>query len=207
MPAVDIFPIELTEREAHRLADLYGVLADLRMVLKICDLILQKIGPKDNLVEVEALQAAALVRYCRTTGGVRTSFSISMDWIERLPSELQQLHNEFHALRDKHIAHSVNDWELNVPVAQYRLNRETNKGEVIMVSVQGHRIVSMHEEAIVHLQRLAGALADMLEGEFQVERDKVLEIAKRIPQDEIERRMGTPPRVPGRGALTEPRPR
>jgi hypothetical protein len=144
----------------------------------------------DRLLELEAMQAHALIRYGRCfRGGVRTAFLVPDDWIEALPPELRQAHRDFLDLRDKHIAHSVNDWEINTPVARVAIDRATGEMVVRQVHVSQSRVVMQSSESLDLLWRLAKVLADRVEQEMRVESAKLLEVAKKIPLDELKRRL------------------
>ena len=113
MPITD-YPVKLIGAETYRLADMAGVQMDLRTVAATCAQLSRRLERereqrRDWLV-AEAIQAHALIRYGRCfRGGVRTAFLIPPEWIEELPADLRQAHADYLDLRDKHIAHSVND--------------------------------------------------------------------------------------------------
>ena len=188
-------PVRISGPETYRLADMYGVLQDLEWLIALCERILRyrTRGPRPDSTEMEALEGAALIRYGRCfKGGARTAFLLDAQWIAQLPSELQSAHRDFEALRDKHVAHSVNDWELNVPVAVLRRDTETGESEVSSVSVQSHRIIGLTMESIQQLKRLAESLLILIRNESKVEAERVLAIAKQIPISELEARLAEP---------------
>ena len=206
------FPfVTFSNNETHRLADLSGVLHDLRATSAICAQLRRLMAEdpeKYNLLEIEALQAAAVIRYCRTyCGGVRTAFKLSREMLDKLPTELQEAHREFDALRDKHIAHSVNDWELNVPVIYLKVDATRQTYEVSSVSVQNHRIVALAEASIRQLHELAQTLGAMVENEIDKEKARVLEIAKAMPIEELKKGLHEPAIVPGIGPREDRRAR
>ena len=89
-------------------------------------------------------------------------------------------HADFLALRDKHIAHSLNDWELNIPVARVRIDNDTDAVHVHAVTVNQSRMLMVASDSLDKLWRLAKALADRVEKEMESEKAKLLEIAKDI---------------------------
>lgn len=202
MPITD-YPVKLTGPETHRLADMAGVHTDLRTVAATCAQLGRRLEReheerRDWLV-ADAMQSHALIRYGRCfRGGVRTEFLIPQAWIDGLAPELRQAHFDFLDLRDKHIAHSVNDWELNVPVARVRIDQETGAVTVGGVSVTQHRVLMPASESIDTLWRLAKTLADRVEQEMKAEQAKLLEVAKAIPVEELKRRIREDPAdIPG----------
>ena len=143
--------VRISGPETYRLADMHGVMQDLEWLIALCDQIsrYKRRGPRPDSTEMEALEGAALIRYGRCfKGGVRTAFVLDAHWISRLSPDLQAAHYDFEALRDKHVAHSVNDWELNIPIAVLRLNSETGESQVSSVNVQCHRIIGLTPESI-----------------------------------------------------------
>lgn len=202
MPISD-HPVRITGQETRRLADMAGVHMDLRTVTGTCAQLGRKLEREGeqrlDMLVAEAMQSHALIRYGRCfRGGVRTAFFIPADWIEELPAELRQAHFDILDLRDKHIAHSVNDWELNVPVARVRVDRDTGAVTVGSVSVNQHRVVLLARESIDRLWHLAKALADRVESEMKLEQARLVEYAKAIPVEELRRRIREDPAdIPG----------
>jgi hypothetical protein len=181
--------------ETYRLADMHGVLQDLEWLIALCKRILRyrARGPRPDSTEMEALEGAALIRYGRCfKGGARNAFVLDKQWIAGLSQELQDAHRDFVALRDKHIAHSINDWELNIPIANLRQDAKTGESQVSNVTVQGHRIIGQTRESIDQLKRLAESLLTLIRIEFDAETARVLVIAKQIPITELEARLTEP---------------
>lgn len=112
--------MRLTGPETHRLADMAGVHMDLRTVAATSAQMARTVQREQGTtLELEAMQTHALVRYGRCfRGGVRAAFLIPQSWIDELDPDLRQGHRDCLDLRDKHVAHSVNDWEINTPVAR-----------------------------------------------------------------------------------------
>lgn len=93
--------IPITEPEAYALADIYGVLHDLRWVCQASRRLAGDIAdPLTNHVKLEAMQAAVMMRYGRCfKSGVRTAFVIPPQWIEEFPEELRDIHRQANASR------------------------------------------------------------------------------------------------------------
>ena len=166
------FMAPLREPETYALADMHGVLHDLRVVSAICNRRLRDQKDDDiGSLEVEAIEGGALVRYGRCFSGVRHAFRLG-PMVEELPSSLRAAHVRFTALRDKHIAHSVNDWELNLARAHLRRDDETDMWEVYAVGVSQHRIDGLSTDDLALLGALARALVDRVECEIDVEKQR-----------------------------------
>lgn len=200
--------IRLNEPEAHKLADMKGVLIDLRMVSGLCHKLKRMLdsAPGTDTLDLEAFQTAALIRYGRCfKGGRRNAFLLDLSFIQQLPARLRGTHRAAIALRDKHIAHSINDWELNEPVAQVRFEKGKIP-EVVAVQVNHHHVIASASDWLTSLATLASTLADHVELLFEEERQRVLAVAKTIPVHEMLRRRRAPARFPGQQRdLAKPR--
>jgi hypothetical protein len=124
---------------------------------------------------------------------VRTAFLIPQEWIEALGPHLSQAHGDFLDLRDKHIAHSVNDWEVNIPRARVRIDCETGAASVHAVTVDHASVILLSSDAFRLLRELASALAARIDQEMTTERAALLEHAKTIPLEELRRRIQEDP--------------
>lgn len=200
MAVVDDNPVRLTGPKTHRLADMAGVLMDLRKTVAITAQLSRRSEEKQSdMLILEALQDSALIHYGRCFGGgLRTAFLIPKVWINDLPAELRQAHRDFLDLRDRYIAHSINDWEINTPVARVRIDQKTGEVNVHQVTVNQSRVIMLASDSLDRLWRLAKTLAESVEDEMKLERDRLLDYAKQIPVEELKRRIKEdPPDWPG----------
>lgn len=106
---------EVRGPDAEALADVAGELTDIRFARRAIEELLGQwpagapYGP--DTIGAQALWAAALVAYARCfVGGVRTAGAAAA-LVGKLPPDEQADHARFRALRDKHVAHSVNAFE------------------------------------------------------------------------------------------------
>jgi hypothetical protein len=178
--------VPLTGPTAHRLADLTGVERDLQWVIAACAELVRKDSryAKDDLAR-EALHDAALIRYGRCfKEGRRDAFQIPRSWIDELPAELRATHEEALSVRDKHIAHSVNDWEINVPVADIARVPEYGAATVRAVSVSHSRVVSLGTRGLQLLHDLAKALVHrVIKVGFEVQAELLREARSVAPRE------------------------
>ncbi|MDD2335574.1 MAG: hypothetical protein PHD01_03255 [Geobacteraceae bacterium] len=183
-------------KEAQLLADLTGVEVDLRATEEICDLILQNMAKEPmELLLVESLCAAALIRYGRSFGsGVR--HTIPDEVVKGLPSESQKNHEFFKNLRDKWIAHSVNAFEENL-VHAYLTPEERGPRSISSISVQHSRIVTLRGNNIAALKTLAVEMRKQVEILIDQEKKKVLEYARSLPVDNFYSQVDPPAKAPG----------
>jgi hypothetical protein len=146
---------------------------------------------------IHALHDAALIRYARCfKAGRRDAFQITDDWLKGLPPRLRQAHRDALSLRDKHIAHSINDWEVNVPVAV--VARTNVAATVRSIAIRQMRMMMLGTDPLENLHEVAKTLADRVVAEMQQLQREMLEALRRTPPRELQRRA---PRVfptPGR---------
>jgi hypothetical protein len=143
MPTVN-HPVVFKGAEGHRLADMSGVLHDLRTTAGMLAHLFREIDKSRAFsTTAQALLESALIRYGRCfNDGVRHSFRDVSEWAARLPDGLASVHSEALLLRSKHVAHSVNDWELNVPVVRVSIDSETGEQHITEVTVSNQSVLS-----------------------------------------------------------------
>ncbi|MBU1213922.1 MAG: hypothetical protein KKF58_03925 [Gammaproteobacteria bacterium] len=181
----------LNFNEAREYADLIGIQHDLRTTIDYCDVILNKQqdrSPNEELV-LEGLCHAAVIRYCRAfSPGAR--FHLDRKIFQELPSEYAEDHEFIKSLRDKYIAHSVNPFEECAIYAQIRTGEN---GKLEIPNVQSRymwmRFLEPHE--IQRLKGLAGKVLESVEDIAGPKQQTVIEIARKLHEDEIEFSSGT----------------
>jgi hypothetical protein len=102
--------------EARELGDLKGSVTDIETAFDLCRRLeaVFEASPVDVAL-VDALSTAIVIRYARSFNrAVRAG--LPQELVAQLSPEQQALHQKLCALRDKHIAHSVNDLEENIVV-------------------------------------------------------------------------------------------
>jgi hypothetical protein len=123
------------------LADLFGAAYDLETALEFCRRLETALGssPIDTPL-LDALTSAFVVRYARCfASGVRQRLPQRL--IEDLPPDTRRLHDDLVALRDKHIAHSVNPFEENFVTVHVREAPDTPA--LGGIGTQGGRLVAL----------------------------------------------------------------
>jgi hypothetical protein len=188
-----IYPLEakLLGARFHRLADMAGVRWDLNWCAEVCALLdSRQYWKKLPGVEViEALHDTLFIRYARCfKGGVRTAFRIPNAWIADLPATLRDWHHHAIAVRDKHVAHSVNDYETNTPVAVLRRKKD---GELLVRGIRvlrGNTLV-IAVESTRKFRRLARALLARLTRDIRAEQARLLPIVMAIPASLLEQQL------------------
>lgn len=180
----------LMDKWALPLADMDGVKRDLDFVSDVCKLLLERLQANDaDLTTLEALQAAAFVRYGRCfKTGVRHAFTIPKDWIEALPEELRATHNDSLTLRDKHIAHAVNDWDNHIPLLWAVRPTPSAVPQLITVVVGYSGTLGLNPQWLQRLRDLSLAIRGKVEAAMENETQHVIERASQLPREELERR-------------------
>ena len=120
--------VEIDIPEAVDLADLTGISHDFESAKQFATQLKDMFEREPpDYSSVEPMTTAILVRYSRPfTTGVRRR--IKETELETLSIEQRAAHDRFRLWRDKHIAHSVNAFEENHPVARYYLERFNDEG-------------------------------------------------------------------------------
>lgn len=180
-----------------------GVQRDLRWTAAACAQIKRRARQRDyDSIAIEALHDAALSRYGRCfKKGRRDAFHIPRQWITELPDSLRETHEHVLDLRDRHIAHSVNDWEVNLPVVRL-VAGELGATVLGDVSVRQVRVLMLGAEEVDRFWHLAKTLADRVVESMEAAKADLLQEARRIPIEKLQRRLrvGYPVRL-GRGVI------
>ena len=120
--------VDLQIAEAARLADLSGILLDLQCARDFAQMLAAEFtATKTNWRLVEPLSIAAAVMYSRPFSG-RVRHRLREEDLKILSSEQRAAHDHLRAYRDKHVAHSVNAFEENIPRAYYCVERVKEEG-------------------------------------------------------------------------------
>ena len=100
-----------------------------------------------------------------------------------LDSQQRKKHERLRAFRDKHIAHSVNAFEENQPVARYWLERVKDEG-ITSIECNHTRIIGMSSADLEDVIELSTAMLSYVEARLKEEK-RVLEIVRQIPVEQI----------------------
>lgn len=194
--------------EAQRLSDLVGVDADLEAVVRICTRCeslcerfpqpaeIDALTWMDDLQALGDLMFAAVVRYGRTlNSGAREG--IPSEWISSLPEEQQKHHAYCKSLRDKYIAHSVNQLEDNqvfvMLTPQFGEHQEPTH-----ITVDRGRLMTMGISEIRSLKSLAETLRKLVAAAIDTETAKLLSLARSMPIDDLKSRSTESMPIPGK---------
>jgi len=171
--------------EAQLLSDLYGIIKDLDSVSEFCQRLVEAWGaePPDFHL-LDAISTACVVRYCRCfEGGVR--FKLHPDSVKAVDPRFTEFHDYLFSLRQKHLSHSVNEFEENcvaVSVAE-----PPSPPEVKGIAVVGGRVAGLDRRTASNLQELVKKLRQAASVEYDTEEDKLKAIVDNIPIDDVYR--------------------
>lgn len=170
------FAVTIPGEGTRRLACLHSVLRDLQWVKSACVLALRRMAESEpDAIVTQALQVAALVRYCRCfDGDAQTPLSLTPAILGCLPPDLKMVHNELLELRAKYIAHSVYDLEDNVPTVHLAQDETTGAYQISNLSIEHRDRPLLSQEAMKGLFALARICRDMARAESESEKDRLL---------------------------------
>lgn len=162
---------------SRRLSNLASIHADLFWVEWLCARFEKECAStKPDVLVVAALSAAAIVRYGRVVGtGVRGPVAAPL--IASLGAAHRGTHDRIKVLRDKWVAHSVNDMD------ETRVVVETKDGNVVDVYEESQEISSLSLPKIRALGRLARALNRKVGAEIRSERTNFAQHMQRLPPE------------------------
>ena len=192
--------------EGLHLVDLTGTKADLEMACEFIERLITMLtsASEGSHLDVEALAIAAIIRYGRAfKGGVRKIGKAQI--IFDLPSDIKETHNLFLMWRDKHIAHSVNDFETALLQARYCVERLHDEG-ITQVNVTSSQVISPGTKELEALLKAAQFFIVRLERLIELESARVLKIVRELPVDEVLAR-DLPAMIPGNDKRTVGKPR
>jgi hypothetical protein len=190
--------------EAKTLADLAALTQDLGAVMLTCTRLMDLIEEKSkDQILVEALWTSALVRYSRCFANGKR-FGLEESLFSGLNGDPIAVHRYFMAMRNKHIAHSVNPFE-QMEVGLVLEPQDRGERKVIGVSTLAIRHITSDREGVRQLGMLAKVLLAKVTGMAKQLEQEVLAIGRTLRLDDLYSR--ATPRVvaPGPDAATKSR--
>lgn len=131
----------------------------------------------------EAFCTAILIKYGRAFGsGVRKIDKRVL--LADLPKKILESHEYFLAWRDKHLAHSVNNFERGKIQARYCAERVHSEG-IADITVGQLRLGSLSTDELEELAATSRFFIDRLENMIRAEKEKVLALVRALPVSEV----------------------
>lgn len=180
-------PIDLEFEEARYLANLTGIDYDLKKTVEWCDKYNGLMSDRKVMWVIEPLTVAILTQFIRAfSSGVRNNNAGHL--LHSLSEDQKTRYEHFKDIRDKHIAHSVNEYESNHVRAYY----DSDQPELVISSIGsgGDRVVGLSGNNIYEIRDICILLQDKLKTEINNEKEKLLEITKDFTTEDI-RKMKT----------------
>ena len=170
--------------EAARLADLSGISWDLRSAREFAEtLTAELVAEKPNWQIIQPLSIAVAVMYSRPFMDGARSWLGNKD-LAILTPEQRAAHDHLRFYRDKHVAHSVNAFEENIPRAQYCVERVEDEG-ITAIGHGGGRVVGLSGAEVNAVLELTTVLEAYVDGEIVKEKQRLLEIVRKMPLEEV----------------------
>jgi hypothetical protein len=152
---------------------LHGIQYDLMSAVMIADYLRENADADLPAVVRDGLPTAMVIRYGRAfTGGVRDS-SHTKDAVAALTDDQRAVHESVMAIRDKHMAHSVNAQEESWPVAQYYEERVSEEG-FTATSVAHGRTSGFDSNQLKSIADVARTLLAFIQARIAVEEARLL---------------------------------
>lgn len=172
--------VDLLIPEAELLADLVGIKLDFERAREFAHLMLMHL-PAGPLIE--PLSIAATVTYFRPfSSGVR--YHLGDNDLKILSPKQRRSHDYLRDYRDKHVAHSVNEFEENIPRAQYCVERVKEEG-ITAITYGSARITSLSGADASSIVELATLFERHVEAKIEEEKNRLLPIVRATPLDEV----------------------
>ena len=172
--------VEFEMPEAEDLADLTGIRYDLesaRSLAKKFQSVMEEEKPDYEFVD--ALTTAILIRYSRPfSEGVRKR--LTEDALDVMSKDQVRKHERFLDFRNRHIAHSVNVFEENQPIAQYVEGRENSEG-VYSVECNHCRLIGLNSSEIEDVIELTTTIIEYVDRHLDIEKKALLKKIRSMP--------------------------
>jgi hypothetical protein len=171
--------------ESRRFADALSIDQDLRFAVDaFVSLLDEEVNPTGS-VAARSLLIAGLVAYARCfASGVRGGYSVDLQRIDGIIQGADAYHRWLLDVRNKHIAHSVNSYEQNVPIIVLSAPESGDRrilGSIYSRAILGGFSRKDYEQAIwfiTQVRRLVGSDLEALER-------AMVAAAEALPIDEL----------------------
>ena len=174
--------VEIDIEEATHLADLTGIVRDFERTKHFAKQLKEMIEGGIHPVH-EPMTIAILICYSRPfVSGVR--YHLNETDLEELSPEKRAAHDGFILWRNKHIAHSVNVFEENQPVARYWVERFDSEG-FSSVECNSTELAGMSLYDVEMVMELTTHFIEKLKPRLKCEKKKVLEIVQSLRSEEV----------------------
>ncbi len=168
--------------EARYLANLVGIEYDLKTTIEWCDQFGQLMADRDTHWLVEAMTTAILIRFMRAFGGGKR-YPDTKHILSALNKEEKKQYEYFKNVRDKHAAHSANEFEDNEVTACY-IEGAAEKG-VNSIGLGCNRVVGLSSDEISEIRSICQTLMEKVNSEMEAEKNKLLYLTSKYTEEDI----------------------
>lgn len=176
--------VDLRIAEAARLADLSGISWDLRSAREFAEILTAEfLAVKPNWAFVEPLSIAIAVMYSRPFMKGARRWLGNKDLAILTPDQ-RAAHDHLRFYRDKHVAHSVNGFEENIPRAQYCVERVKDEG-ITAIGHGGGRVTGLSGAELNAVIELTTVLQAYVDTAIVKERQRLLKLVRKMPLEEV----------------------
>jgi hypothetical protein len=162
--------------EARYLANLFGIEYDLRSTINWCKKFDSLFADKELGWLIEPITVAILINFIRAFGGgVRNRNALHL--LKLLNDGQKKQYEYFKNVRDKHIAHSVNEFETNYVKACYI--EENPKEGIKSIGLGSTRVIALSSNEINEIENICTTLLQGLKKEIETEKVNLLKFTKK----------------------------
>lgn len=176
--------VDLNIPEGVLLADLNGVSVDLKNAREMARTLNKEMeSERPNWQLVEPYSIAIAVTYSRPfVTGVRER--LGEQHLSIMTPEQRGAHERLRAYRDKHVAHSVNAFEENLPRANYCAERVQEEG-ITAIGCGHGRVAGLSSKDLNDVIDLTTLLLGYIDSLMSKEKSKLLSIVRAMPLDAV----------------------
>jgi hypothetical protein len=176
--------VDLRIPEGALLADMNGISADLNDAREMAKTLKKEMeSEQPNWQLVEPYSIAITVKYSRPfVTGVRVR--LEEQNLSILNPMQREAHERLRAYRDKHVAHSVNAFEENLPRANYCLERVHEEG-ITAISCSHGRVIGLGAADLDNLIEITTLLLRHVESLMAQEKAKLLSIVRAMSLETV----------------------
>ncbi|HEX4720900.1 MAG TPA: hypothetical protein VH333_00190, partial [Pseudonocardiaceae bacterium] len=196
---------KLSTAEAAKYADLVSIAQDLWFVVQACNRLrteMVKAEDHQDPVVARSLWTAALIAYSRCFENTRRK-GLAVADVRALPlqGEVVEWHDFLRSMRSKHIAHSVNSFEM-ISIGAIEGTSGTAEG-VVWLSLQHHGV---EDGGIDQTATLAGELHKVVTARIEQHSHVVLDEAKTLTPSQLGQLPDLRADIPGNEVASSARP-
>lgn len=176
-------PKLLTSETANKLADLRLIQEDLQHVRECCALILKEQHCILTSTKGRAFLDSLVIRYRRCfASGIRTKLKLEL---LTLDEDQLELHNFFYGIAGKHIAHAVNNFELNGTTIHIAVDED---GNIVRGGLgnQGFRTLNLSMQKIDSFEIYLEALLEKVKEFIQISTEAINAEVAAMTDDELQ---------------------